>query len=86
MTRLHSIVIVVPKNVHEGKITTIDPSSTLDHELFMGFHGISIGDCIRDVLERVFAVLLAVDSKGEDSVFGEVHVCLPVVFLFVAWV
>lgn len=64
VTRLHSIIVVIPEHVHKSKITTVYPSSTLDHELFMGFHGISVCDCIWDILESVFFILLAVYTQG----------------------
>ena len=49
----------------------------------MGFHRVSVCDCIGDVLEVESAVLLAVDAQTEDSVLGQIHVGLSVVSFLV---
>ena len=62
MTGLHCIVVVVPVDVHECKVTGVNPSSPLNHQLFMAFHGISISYCVRNVSENILTILLTVNS------------------------
>ena len=86
MAGLHCIVVVISEDVQEGEVAGINPSSSLDHQLFVGFHRVRVGDCIRDVLQVESSVLLAVYAQTEDSVLGQVHVGLSVVSFLVVGV
>ena len=63
MAGFHGIVVVIAEDVHECEVAAIYPSPTLDHQLFVRFHGICIGDCVRDIFQCIFSVLLAVYTQ-----------------------
>lgn len=40
----------------------------------MVLHGVGVGNGVRDVLEEILGLHLAVDAQTEDAVLGQVHV------------
>ena len=60
MARLHCIVIVISEDIQEREIRRVDPSSTLNHQLLVTFHGICVGYSVRYVLQIESPILLAV--------------------------
>lgn len=45
----------------------------------MIFHRICIGDSIRNISKIVLLFCLAIDSKTENSILSQIHVCFSVV-------
>ena len=73
-------MIVFPY-VKKGEHTTVDPSTSLFHQILMRLHGVSFGDSIGDILQIISFIRLTVNTQREDSVLSEVHIGLSVVFL-----
>ena len=86
MTRLHRIIVIVPKHIKKRKITTINPTSSLRHQLLVRFHRVSKRKRIRNILQVIFPIMLTVNSQTQDSILGQIHICLHVVLLLVVWV
>lgn len=83
MAAFHSIVIIVSEDVKESEVAGVDPPTSLNHELLVRLHGVCVSNCIRNVLQVVFSILLAVNTQTQNSIFGQVHVCLLVIPLLV---
>jgi hypothetical protein len=76
---LLNVVGIVSEDVVEGKPGGIDPSSSLVHEFYWVSYCISPGNCVGDVLHSIPALLLTEDTKTKNTIFCQVHVCLPVI-------
>ncbi len=50
VVRLHHVEVVVVEYVQKREQTTVDPSSTLVHQLLVVLHGVCERHCVRDVL------------------------------------
>ena len=86
MAGLHSVVVVVPEHVQKSEVGGVDPTSSLNHQLLVTLHGISVGYSVRHVLQKISSILLAIDTQTENSVFCQVHIGLSVVSLLVGWI
>lgn len=82
MIWVYDIVVVISENVQKGKQTTVNPSTSLNHQIFMRFHRISISHRVRNILECIFRICLAVNSQTENTIFSQIHICLHVVSFF----
>lgn len=70
MAGVHDIKVVIPENVQKGKQGTVDPSSSLSHEILVTLHGIRICNCVRHVFKQILAVHLTVDTKTQDTILS----------------
>ena len=49
--------------------------------IFEGLHRVGTGNSIWNVFEDIALFLLAINTKGEDTIFGEVHIRLLIISL-----
>ena len=86
MLRVHDTEVVILKHIHEGKQGTINPPTPLVHQILMVFHRVCVGYGIWDVLQDILGIHLAINTQGKDTIFRQIHICLPEIFFFNLWV
>lgn len=78
--------MIVAPDIEEGVHATVDPSSSLFHQIFVTLHRICAGECVCCVMESKIFTWLAVDTKTKDSILGQIHVGLAMVTFLNIWI
>ena len=86
MARLLGIVIVIFEDVQKSEERTIDPTTTLLHQILVILHGVSLGNRIGNISQVILLLRLTVNPQGKNAILSEVHVGLAVVLLLQFWI
>lgn len=81
VARLLGIEIVIFEDVQKSEKRTIDPTTTLLHQIFVILHRVSLGNRIGNISQVILLLRLTVNSQGKNAILSEVHVGLAVVLL-----